>query len=74
MSFRVPRRTPLCRPSIPNRRIRNSALPPDYNGARMAFSSDKNSGRMKSSQRWALGGMGEVYRGDDTRLGSTVVR
>jgi len=40
----------------------------------MAFSSDKNSGRMKSSQRWALGGMGEVYRGDDTRLGSTVVR
>jgi len=38
----------------------------------MALASGTKLGPMKSSHQFALGGMGEVYRAEDTRLDRTV--
>jgi len=69
-----PRRTPIYRPCTHNRRFRNSALSPDYNGARMAFASGKRLGPYEIVSALGAGGMGELYRAHDTRLGSMGVR
>jgi hypothetical protein len=57
-----------------NRRIRNGALPPDYNGARMAFTYGKQLGPYEIVSALGAGRMGELYRAHHTRLGGTVVR
>lgn len=72
--FGCPSAFPGAEPSIHNRRIRNSVLSPDYNGARMAFTSGKKLGPYEIVSALDAGGMGELYRAHDTRLGSTVVR
>jgi eukaryotic-like serine/threonine-protein kinase len=62
----------VCRPPIHNRRIRNNALSPDYNDARMALTSGAKLGPYEIVAPLGAGGMGEVYRARDTRLNRVV--
>ena len=66
------RRSPVCRPSVRNRRVLWARCCAGYNCARMALASGTKLGPYEIQSPLGSGGMGEVYRAIQSSLGRQV--